>query len=36
MASGNDYVGEDYTQVMDEAEEYNFYVCGELPYPGHG
>lgn len=31
MASGNDYVGDDYTQVEEEASEYNFYVCGELP-----
>lgn len=31
MASGNDYVGDDYTQVENEAAEYNFYICGELP-----
>ena len=31
MASGNDYVGDDYTQVKDEAEKYNAYICGELP-----
>lgn len=32
MAPGNDYVGEDYEQVKNEAELFNPYISGEIPY----
>lgn len=32
----NDFVGDDYYLVKEEAEKYNFYVVGEIPYEGSG